>query len=143
LLTLYTILLIFSAGLENVDNTLYEAANVDGCNKWQKFTKVTLPGIKNQFVICLFTTLVGYMNLYGQNFILGSNTPDQDAIKTAIFRIQDILMGSSRGYGIAASMAICLGVIIAFVGAIQMIATSDRKGGNKYEKAYMAWEKSQ
>ena len=61
-----------------------------------KFTKVTLPGIKNQFVICLFTTLVGYMNLFGQNFILGSNTPDQDAIKTAIFRIQDILMGSSE-----------------------------------------------
>ena len=74
MLTLYTILLIFSAGLENVDKTLYEAANVDGCNKWQKFTKVTLPGIKNQFVICLFTTLVGYMNLFGQNFILGSNT---------------------------------------------------------------------
>lgn len=134
--------LIFSAGLENVDKTLYEAANVDGCSKWHKFLYVTLPGIKNQFVICLFTTLVGYMNLYGQNFILGSNTPDQGAIKTAIFRIQDILMGSSRGYGIASSMAITLGVIIAFIGAIQMIATLDKKGGHKYETAYMAWKKS-
>ena len=37
-------------------------------------------------------------------------------------------MGSSRGYGIVAGM-LCLGVIIAFVGAIQMIATSDRKEG--------------
>ncbi len=132
--------IIFCAGLENVDKTLFEASNIDGASKWQKFKYVTLPGIKGQLVMCLFTTLCGYMNLYGQNFILLSNTPDQDAIKTAIFRIQDLLMGSSRSYGYAAAMAVCLGIIIAFITAIQMRVTRERKAGNARAKAFMAWK---
>ena len=132
--------IIFCAGLENVDKTLFEASNMDGASTWQKFKYVTLPGIKPQLIMCLFTTLCGYMNLYGQNFILLSNTPDQDAVKTAIFRIQDLLLGSSKSYGIAAAMAVCLGIIIAVITAIQMSVTKERKAGNVRAKAFVAWK---
>ena len=90
--------------------------------------------------MCLFTTLCGYMNLYGQNYILLSNTPDQDGVKTAIYRIQDILMGSSKNYGLAAAMAVCLGIIIAVITAIQMTVTKERKVGNVHAKEFMAWK---
>lgn len=50
--------IIMSAALENVDKSLYEASNIDGATKWQRFRYVTLPGIKNQLVLCLFTTLI-------------------------------------------------------------------------------------
>lgn len=133
--------IIFCAALENVDKSLFEASSIDGATRWQKFKYVTLPGIKGQLVMCLFTTLCGYMNLYGQNFILLSNTPDQDGVKTAIFRIQDMLMGSSKNYGLASAMAVCLGIIIAGITAIQMIATRERKAGNKNAKAFMDWKK--
>lgn len=132
--------IIFCAGLENVDKSLFEASQIDGASKWQKFKYVTLPGIKPQLVMCLFTTLIGYMGLYGQNFILLSNTPDQDAIKTAIFRIQDLLLGSSKTYGLAAAMAVCLGIIIAVITAIQMTVTRERKAGNAHAKAFVAWK---
>lgn len=134
--------IILTAGLENVDKSLYEASNIDGSTKWQKFKYVTLPSIKPQLVMCIFTTLIGYMNLYGQNFILLSNTPDQDSVMTAIFRIQNLLMGSSKTYGLAAAMAITLGVIIAVISGIQMSITKERKGGNKHAQAFMDWKKS-
>ena len=133
--------IIFCAGLENVDKTLFEAAQIDGASKWQKFKYVTLAGIKPQLVMCLFTTLIGYMGLYGQNYILLSNTPDQDAIKTAIFRIQDILLGSSKLYGIAAAMAVTLGIIISVITAIQMYAIRERKAGREHAEAFLAWKK--
>ena len=94
--------------------------------------------------MCLFTTIIGYMNLFGQNFILTSNTPDQKGVSTAISVIQGLLTNNTYGtkiYGIVAAMAIVLGMIIAFISAIQMIVTRDRKGGNKREKAYLAWKK--
>lgn len=134
--------IILSAGLENVDKTLVEASEIDGSNMLQRFRYIILPAIKPQLILCLFTTLIGYMNLYGQNFILLSNTPDQDAIKTAIYRIQDLLLGNSRSYGIAASMAVSLGFIIAVFSGIQMYATKERRRVNKYACAYKEWEKS-
>lgn len=134
--------IILCAGLENVDKSLYEAADVDGCSSVKKFFHVTLPAIEPQLFICIFTTFIGYMNLYGQLFILTSNTPDQNAMKSAVYRIQDLLMGSSKTYGYAASMGICLGIIIIFIAIIQLILSKERKGGNKHEKGYMDWKKS-
>ncbi|HMM01191.1 MAG TPA: sugar ABC transporter permease [Bacilli bacterium] len=133
--------IILNAGLENIDNSLYEASQVDGSNKWQQFRYITLPGVRYQLLLTLFTTFIGYMNLYGQLFILASNTPDQNAMKSAIYRIQDLLMGSSRSFGYASAMGICLGAIIGFIAVLQMIMTKDRKGGNKHAKAYLDWQK--
>jgi len=134
--------LIIDAGLENVDKSLYEASSVDGCNFWGKFIHVTLPGIKNQLFLCLFSTFIGYMNLYGQLYILASNTPDQDAMKSAVYRIQDLLTGSSKSYGFAAAMGICLGVIIIFISIIQLLCSKEKKGGGKREKEFTNWKKS-
>ncbi len=134
--------IILCAGLENVDKTLFEAASVDGCNKIDKFFHITLPAIKPQLFICLFTTFIGYMNLYGQLLILASNTPDQSEMKSAVFRIQDMLIGNSKGYGYAAAMGICLGLIIIVIAVVQLVVTKERKGGSKHEEKFMAWKKS-
>ncbi len=123
--------------------SLYEVAQVDGSSKWRQFIKITIPGIRYQILLTLFTTFIGYMNLYGQLFILASNTPDQDAMKSAVFRIQDMLMGTSRSYGYAAAMGVCLGILIAIFSILQIIVTKDRKGGEKHGKAFMAWQKLQ
>jgi len=135
--------IIYSAGLENVDKSLYEASRVDGSNKWRQFITITIPGVRYQILLTLFTTFIGFMNLFGQLFILTSNTPNQDAMKSAVFRIQDMLMGSSRAFGFAAAMGICLGLIIAVISITQIIVTRDTKGGNKHVTAFMAWKKSQ
>lgn len=134
--------IILCAGLENTDKSLYEASNVDGCNSFEKFWHVTLPAIQPQLFMCIFTTFISYMNLYGQLFILTSNTPDQDAVKSAVYRIQDLLMGSSKAYGYAAAMGICLGLIIIIVAILQLNLSKERKGGHKHEKGFMDWKKS-
>ena len=135
--------IIMSAGLENVDKTLYEAAKIDGCNSWKRFLHVTLPGIRPQLFLTLFTTLIGYMNIYGQIFILGSNNPDLDSMKSAVYRIQDLLAGSNpRAFGYAAAMGILLGLIIIVIAIVQLIVTRDRKGGTKHAEGFRQWKES-
>lgn len=135
--------IIFCAGLENVDKSLYEAANVDGCSPWKKFLHVTLPGIRPQIFLTLFTTLIGYMNVYGQIYILGSNNPDLDKMKSAVYRIQDLLAGSnSRAFGYAAAMGICLGIIIVMISTVQLVTDRDKKGGNKRVTQFTEWKES-
>lgn len=135
--------IIMCAGLENVDKTLYEAAKIDGCSGWRKFIHVTLPGIKPQLFLTLFTTLIGYMNIYGQIFILGSNNPDLDSMKSAVYRIQDLLAGSNpKAFGYAAAMGICLGLIIIVIAIVQLIVTKERKGGNKHAEGFRQWKES-
>ena len=135
--------IIMSAGLENVDKTLYEAAKIDGCNSWKRFLHVTLPGIRPQLFLTLFTSLIGYMNIYGQIFILGSNNPDLDSMKSAVYRIQDLLAGSNpRAFGYAAAMGILLGLIIIVIAIVQLIVTRDRKGGTKHAEGFRQWKES-
>ncbi|HOE15332.1 MAG TPA: sugar ABC transporter permease [Candidatus Paceibacterota bacterium] len=133
--------IILCAGLENVDKTLYEAADIDGCNKWKKFLFVTLPGIKSQLFLVLFTTFIGYMNLYGQLFILASDNSDP-SLRSAVYRIQNILTGSSRGYGFAAAMGIMLGLITIVFSIIQLQIDKERKAGTKRKDEFDAWQKN-
>lgn len=133
--------IILCAGLNHVDQSLHEAANMDGCNAFVRFFHVTLPGISSQLFLCVFSTFTGYMNLYGQLYILADGVADSDAMKSAVYRIQDMLMGSSKSYGYAAAMGICLGIIIICIAIVQMIVTRQKKGGNRYAKEYLAYKK--
>ncbi len=135
--------IILCAGLENVDKTLFEAADVDGCSAWKKFLHVTLPGIKPQLFLTLFTTLIGYMNVYGQIYILASNNPDLSSMKSAVYRIQDLLTGfNPRAFGYAAAMGIVLGVIIIFIAVIQLVVSKDKKGGGKRVAQFKQWKEN-
>ena len=154
LLCLYGIggnFIIITAGLENVNKNLYESAEIDGSNFWQKLRYVTLPGIKYQIIICTFTTIIGYMNLYGQNRVLTMGGPaDFDhperpgVTHSIIYVIQDYLTGSGKFSmaGKISAIAICLGIIIAFITAIQLFISRDKKGGDKYAKEFIEYEKN-
>jgi ABC-type sugar transport system permease subunit len=83
------------------------------------------------------------MNVYGQIYILGSNNPDISSMKSAVYRIQDILAGSNpRAFGYAAAMGLCLGAIIIVIAMVQMICNKERKGGNKYATRFKQWQQN-
>lgn len=61
--------IIFLASITSIDPTFYEAAKIDGANKWQEITRITLPGIKGTVSIILILSLgdilkAGYEQIY-------------------------------------------------------------------------------
>ncbi len=144
--------LILSAGLENVPKSLYEAASIDGCNHWQKTIHVTIPNIKGQLVLCLFTTIIGYLGLYGQNYVLVqggpiiarlSSMPAGGKTSTIIYFIQDIVANNSNFkstlYGLGAAASLVFALMVGTIAGLQMWLTRDKKTGTRTSEDYQRW----
>ncbi len=144
--------IILSAGLQNVPKHLYEAADIDGCSSFKKILNVTIPGIKPQLVLCLFTTILGYLGLYGQNYVLSSGGPSIAAIasmpaggktSTIMYFIQDIVANNltfkSSLYGLGAAASLVYALFAGIISGTQMYLTRDKKTGTKISEAYNKW----
>lgn len=136
--------IILSAALKNVDKSLYEAASVDGCTGFRRTLAVTVPAIKNQLLLCIFNTIIGYFGLYGQIYVLTSGGPEifdgTSAVKTTMsimYYMQQLMNGSRYDvYGMTSAMGMVLGIIIGLITAVQFAVTRERTGGDKYGKMY-------
>lgn len=63
--------IIFLAGLQNIPPHLYEAAEIDGANEWQKFRHVTLPMLTPTIFFMLITGLIDAFQLFDTAYLLG------------------------------------------------------------------------
>lgn len=112
--------IIYLAALSSIDPQQYEAATIDGANRWQKLWYVTLPGIRNT-IILLFILKIGTMLDYGfeQIFILYNPSVYEvgDVLSTYIYRIG--LQGAQF------SMTTAIGFFQSFIGLV-LIYTANR-----------------
>lgn len=63
-------IVMYKAALRNVNPALYEAASIDGCNGWQKFIYITLPGIKQVTLFLVLSSIGHGLGLFDQVLIL-------------------------------------------------------------------------
>lgn len=63
-------MLIFLAGLQNIPGDVYEAAQLDGMNKWQRFIYITLPLLKPTSIFIFITTLISAFKLLVQPMVM-------------------------------------------------------------------------
>jgi multiple sugar transport system permease protein len=110
-------LVLFLAGLQDIDPTLYEAAALDGANAWNRFVHVTLPGLTQVTVLVVVTQLIASFQIFGQVYIMTRGGPG-DATRVLI---QHIYESGFRNLelGYAAAVSLFLFVVMAIVSAIQ------------------------
>lgn len=102
--------IVFLAALTGVDKNLYEAAEVDGANRWKQTLHITLPAILPMVVLMGILNLGSILNAgFDQIFMLINNLVRDDAeiLDTLVY---DITFGS-RQYGIATALGIFKSVI--------------------------------
>ena len=63
-------MLYFLAGLSGIRSELYEAANVDGANRWQRFVNVTLPGLRPITIFVVVISIINSLQLFEMPFVL-------------------------------------------------------------------------
>ncbi|MCR8630642.1 ABC transporter permease [Paenibacillus radicis (ex Xue et al. 2023)] len=81
--------IIFLAALTSIDPQLYEAATMDGANRWNKMIHITLPGISTVVTIMLLLMLGKMMSVGFEKIILlysGPTYDTADVIQTFIYR---------------------------------------------------------
>jgi cellobiose transport system permease protein len=58
--------LIYLAGMQAIDTSLYEAAAIDGATRWQQFRNVTLPGLRPTIIFTIIVSTIGAAQLFGE-----------------------------------------------------------------------------
>ena len=122
-----TILLM--AGVMGIDNSLFEAARIDGANPLQIFFKITIPLLLPIFVYVLITSLIGGIQMFDVPQILtnGAGTPDR-TVMTIIMKLNKHLQ--NKNYGPAGATSILIFAITAVLSGI-VYKTTMQKYQNK------------
>ena len=103
-------MIIWLSGLQGIDPALYEAADLDGVNGWQRFRYVTWPGLHSTMVFILVTITIAALGLFVQVDVMTSGGP-QDATSTLVYHaVRKGYREQDMGYGSAISLIFFLAV---------------------------------
>ena len=114
---------LFLAGLQSVDQTLHEAAMIDGANRWQRFRNVTLPALKPTTFFVVASTGILTLQLFGENVVLFPTTtpigagPENSTLTPVVYLYDQGFRRFSFGY--ASAVAWVLFVLIFVFTLIQ------------------------
>jgi len=115
-------LVLFLAGLQDIEPSLHEAASLDGAGHWQRFRHITYPGLRHVTLLVTITQLIASFQIFGQVFIMTKGGPGT-ATKVLIQHIYET--GFKRyQLGYAAALSVFLFVVMACVSAIQFRLTT-------------------
>lgn len=108
-------MVIFLAALQDIPVDLYEAAEMDGANSWQRFAHITLPMLQPVLVFIVITTIIASFNLLGQPLMMTRGAPAQPtgggATEPVMLRI--FTEGFVRPFqGSAAAMSVIVAIIM-------------------------------
>ncbi|MFE1953375.1 MULTISPECIES: carbohydrate ABC transporter permease [Streptomyces] len=92
-------------GLQSIDSSLYEAAEMDGANAWQRFRHITLPGLRSVSSTVVLLGVIWTFNQFAIIFLLFGNTaPDAQILVTWAYRLgfgqQPRDFAQSAAYGV-------------------------------------------
>lgn len=112
-------IVIYLAGLQAVPQDLYDAANVDGANAWQRFRNITLPLVSPTTFFLLVIQLIGAFQLFSEPYVLsrGQGGPAGSTL-TMVFYIYQNAFSFGR-MGKAAAIAWVLFIFIFLCTYIQ------------------------
>ncbi|PYZ93460.1 ABC transporter permease [Salipaludibacillus keqinensis] len=119
-------MMIFLAGLQNIPNHLYEAADIDGATTFQKFLHVTLPGLKNISLFIFITITIAAFKLLVQPMIMTQGGP-LGSTKSLVYHIYEVGF-NYRDVGYASAMAVVFTIMVLVITIIQRIAVKEERG---------------
>jgi multiple sugar transport system permease protein len=109
--------IIFLAGLQNIPTELYEAAEVDGANRWHKFLFITLPMLSPTIFFNLITGIIGAFKIFGPAYVATNGGPYYGSYFYVLHLFNTAFQYWSSGY--ASALAWILFLIILIFTLIQ------------------------
>jgi multiple sugar transport system permease protein len=108
-----TFMIMFLAALQEIPTPLYEAASIDGANRWQQFWKITVPMLRPVILLVVVLGTIGTWQVFDQVKILTAGGP-LDTTVVPVYLIYSEALGTSGPpqMGFAAAMAFILALII-------------------------------
>ncbi len=111
--------IIYLSALSSVDQELYEAAKVDGANRWQQLIHVTIPGISTMIIMMLIMRMGAVFSVGADKILLlygPANYEFSDVINTYVYRMGMV----QADYGLSTAV----GLFNSIIGTILLLTTN-------------------
>ncbi len=110
-------MILFIGAIMSIDSTLYEAAEIDGANKFQQFINIILPGIKTIVVLNIILSITGSLSAFEAPFVItgGANGTG------TFFIVMNTIAHTNQKVGLASAMAVFLLLIIFICTILQKV----------------------
>ena len=131
------LMIIYITGLQNIPESLFEAAMIDGANAWDKFRKIIVPMIAPAFTVCTFISLLYSFKQYDVNYSLTYGGPSTMFMGKAmqgtelismhiITESEKVVKGISQ-MAVAQSKAVIFFIVLLIISLIQVYFNKKRE----------------
>lgn len=110
-------IVLFLAGLQHIPKHLYEAAELDGANAWQRWWHVTLPMLNPTMVTVVVLSTIGGFSLFIEPYILTGGGPLNATLSAVLYIYNQAFYFNHMGY--AAALGFCFAIVIFIVVLLQ------------------------
>ena len=118
------VFLLLYAALQSIPETLYEAARLDGANRWEQFLHITLPSIKSSIFLCVLMRTVDTFRLFDKINILTKGGPANSTATITQFLYNNGIKNLQFGNGSAIAVVMVVLVLILSSAYIKQSMTS-------------------
>ncbi|MCW4385208.1 sugar ABC transporter permease [Salinibacterium sp. SYSU T00001] len=122
---------IFMAALQRVDPELYEAAELDGANWFQRFRAITVSVIRPEIFVVTLTCTIAAMKVFGPIFVLTRGGPGDSTMVPSYYAYSEFFQSQQVGYGAtiatALTIVICV-LVVLFIRAQNAVEKRERSG---------------
>ena len=104
-------MVVFIAGLQSIQRRLYEAAEIDGADGWAQFRYITLPMLAPTFLFVTVITLIGYLQLFAEPYVMTQGGPADSTLSVALLMFQEGFRWWNLGYAAAVAFVLFLMIL--------------------------------
>lgn len=123
--------IIFLSGLQSIPMDLYEAARIDGANRTQQLTYITLPLLKPFIVFVTLISTIGALQLFTEPYVFlgqsGTGSTRQEGVTMVTYLYSEAFRNGF--FGTAAATAVMLFLVTIIFSVLNMLLSS-RMGGS-------------
>ena len=105
--------LLLLAGIGKIDESLYEAAQLDGANRWQQFRSITLPGLRREIGVCITITIISALASFDVVYMSTQGGPGYSTMVPGV-QVYQLAFTENR-IGQSSALAIVLSILVLIV----------------------------
>jgi len=112
------LVVLYMAGLQAIPNDLYEAAKVDGATGFKRIWYITLPNLRETYVVCGIWTIIQAVKVFEQPFIMTQGGPGTSTLVLYQYTWENAFKYYEMGY--ASAIGYVMGIIILIFSILNL-----------------------
>jgi len=118
-------MIFYLSSLQNIDNSIYEVAKIDGANAFQRFTKITIPLLKPIILFTSIMSTIGTLQLFDEVMNITDGGPGNATLSISQY-IYNLSFKYSPDFGYAATVSYVIVILIVLLSIVQFRVAGDR-----------------